>query len=159
MQNANKGDILGWEGLYAWIEKKYLDDRPDDWDDWGGLTSRNGGYWGVWMEPCKTSRNSRFAIWIEQDRISFRLYGAKTKISVTGMERERRYWADALVERGEGRFVKPRRLNATKTKPMCVSEWRGWIEFRNTDGRLDFEGSIKNIDRAKQILLNTISNG
>ena len=42
---------------------------------------------------------------------------------------------------------------------MCVSEWRGWIEFRKTDDRLDLKGSIKNMDRAKQILLTTISNG
>ena len=153
--SAKKNDSLGWEGLYAWIEKNYLEDRSDEWDDWGGLTSRNGGYWGVWMEPRETSRNSRFAIWIEQDRISFRLYGAKTKRSVTGMEREKTFWARAFVENGEGRFVKPRRLNATKTKPMCVSEWRGWLEF-GKDGLLDVEESVGNIDRAKQMLLDTI---
>ena len=144
--------------MYARIQKNYLEDRSDDWDDWGGLTSRNGGYCGVWMEPCTTSKNSRFAIWIEQDRISFRLYGAKTKRSVTGMEREKTFWARAFVENGEGRFVKPRTLNATKTKPMCVSEWQGWLKF-GKDGLLDVRKSIGNIDRAKKILLDTIRTG
>ena len=145
-----KGLDLGWEGFYMRIEEDYLDRCSDDY---GLLTTHIGGYTGLWMVPKEASANSRFEIWIEQNRVSFRLCG-----SVEDMERKKWYWADAF-QRGDCRFDKPRRLTATKTKPMCVSEWRGWIKFRNTDGRLDIEGSIKNIDRAKQILLNTIRNG
>ncbi len=53
---------------------------------------------------------------------------------------------------------KPRRLNATKTKPMCVSEWQGWLKF-GKDGLLDVKESVRNIDRAKKILLDTIRTG
>ena len=31
------------------------------------------------------------------------------------------------------RLRRPPRLNATKTKPMCVAEWRDWLEFRADD--------------------------
>ena len=108
------------------------------------------------MEPAETSKNSRFAMWIEKDRISFRFYGAKGCPSLKGMNREKQYWARAFIERGGGRFKRPRRLEATKTKPMCVSEWRCWLAFEE-DGRFDMDRSVENIDRARQILLTTIN--
>ena len=145
----------GWEGLYRWIEEDCL---ARSRDDWGPLGSLVGGYWGVWIEPAETSKNSRFAIWIEQDRISLRLYGAKRDVSVAGMNREKQYWARAFVERGGGRFAKPRRLQATSTKPMCVAEWRGWVAYGD-DGCLDLERTAKHLKAARRILLATIRRG
>ena len=144
---------LGWQGLYHRIEEHYLRHRTDDW---GPLTQMVGGYEGLWIEPADASKNSRFAIWIEKDRISLRLYGAKTSPSVAGMEREMEYWADAFVEQGKGLFARPpkSRYFPTKTKPMCVSEWKGWLQFR--DGRLDVDASIKSVKRARKVLVSTI---
>lgn len=88
------------------------------------LGAWSGDYWAVWVEPAETSRNSRFAIWIEKDRINFRLYGAKGGESVPGMNREKQCWARAFVERGGRRFRRWRRLQATSTKSMCVAEWK-----------------------------------
>lgn len=147
---------LGWEGLYAQIEKHYRGRRSEEW---GGLTSRNGGFFGVWMEPAEMSKNSRFAMWIEKERISFRLYGAKGTPSLKGMNRENQYWSHAFIGRGGGRFARPRRgLQPTATKPMCVAEWRPWLEF-DEDGRLNMDRSVENIDRARRILLTTIRHG
>lgn len=142
------------EGLYALIEEHYQDRRSEVW---GGLTSRNGGYIGLWMEPAKTS-NRRFQMWIERDRISFRFFGAKGDTSVKGMDREKKYWAQAFLDWGRGRLVKPKRLEATKTKPMCVAEWRGWLDF-DEHGRLDLDRSVENIDRARKVLRETIGHG
>lgn len=142
------------EGLYALIEERYQDRRSEVW---GGLTTRNGGYIGLWMEPAETS-NRRFQMWIERDRISFRFYGAKGGTSVKGMDREKKYWAQAFLDWGRGRLVKPKRLEATKTKPMCVAEWRGWLKFDEC-GRLDLDRSVKNIDRARSVLRKTIRHG
>lgn len=146
----------GWEGLYRYIEENCLDNSGDDW---GALTSRRvGGYNALWIEPTETSKNSKFAIWIEEDRISFRLYGAKTRISKLGMNREKAYWARAFEEQRISGLARPSRLDATSTKPMCVAEWRGWLEYGN-DGKLDLEGSVKNIGVAKEVLLRTIRRG
>ena len=145
----------GWEGFYRWIEENCLAGYSDDWGPLGSLV---GGYWGIWIEPVETSRNSRFAIWIEKDRISLRLFGAKRRESVLGMNREKEHWARAFVERGGGRFTRPRRLEATSSKPMCVAEWRGWLAFGDS-GRVDLARTAKNLKRAKKILLDTIKDG
>ena len=81
--------------------------------------------------------------------------GGKKKLSVTGMDREKELWADSFVERGGSGWARPRQLRATKTKPMCVAEWRDWLAFGD-DGRLDVEESVKNVDRAKELLVRTI---
>lgn len=143
----------GWQGLYQYVEDRHLRKGPDNW---GPLTHLVGGFEGLWLEPDEESRSSRFAIWIEKDRISFRLYGSKTKPSKAGMEREQDYWADAFVRHGEGVFSRPpkSRYFPTKTKPMCVSEWRGWLRFR--DGRLDLDASIASVTKAREILVATI---
>ena len=143
----------GWEGLYRHIEETYL---INSGEDWGPLTSRVGGFNGLFMEIAETSRDSRFAIWVEKNRISFRLYGALTpgKRSKTGMDRHKRYWADAF-ENGDGPFRKPSRLNSTSTKPMCVAEWHCWLEF-GEDGRLDVKATVENLAVAREILLTTI---
>ncbi|MCY3787823.1 MAG: PD-(D/E)XK nuclease family protein [Gemmatimonadetes bacterium] len=122
--NESKRASRGWEGFYRWVEENCLDGGRDNWGPLGSLV---GGYGGVWIETIETSRNSRFAIWLEKDRISIRLYGAKRKVSVTGMNRDKKYWAQAFDGRGSGSFTRPRRLQATRTKPMCVAEWRGWL--------------------------------
>ena len=144
-----------WEGLYRHIEENCLDNSGDDW---GPLSSRVGGYNGLWIEPTETSQKSKFAIWIEEDRISFRLYGAKTRISKPGMNREKGYWACAFEEQRVSGLSRPSRLDATSTKPMCVAEWRDWLAFRD-DGRLDLDGSVKNVSVAKEVLLRTIRGG
>ena len=107
----------GWEGFYRCIEESCLVDCDDDW---GPITTRVGGYVGLWIEPAETSRNSKFAIWIQEETISFRLYGAKRGISVRGMNREKQYWASAFVERGGGRLT---RLNfeASHDLTCCFS--------------------------------------
>ena len=143
----------GWEGFYRWVEETCLQGGSDDW---GPLGSMVGGYWGVWIEPAETSRNSRFAIWLEKDRISFRLYGAKRKESVTGMNRQKKYWAQAFVEHGAGKFTQPRRLVATRTKPMCVAEWRGWLAFSD-NGTLDLKRTAKSLKGARRMLLDAIN--
>ena len=115
----------GWEGFYRWIEENCL---VRSRDDWGPLGSLVGGYWGVWIEPAETSRKSRFAIWIEKDRISLRLYGAKGGVSVPGMNREKQYWAGAFVERG-GAAVLPSRADCRpRVRSPCVwpSGEDGW---------------------------------
>ena len=145
----------GWEGFYRHIEKNSLVGYGDDW---GPLTTRAGSYWGISIEPADTSRNSRFAVWIDEDTISFRLYGAKRGISARGMDREKQYWARAFVERAGGRLTRPRRLAATTTKPMCVAEWRGWLAFGD-DGRLDMQGTLENLTAAREMLLSTIRGG
>ena len=148
----------GWEGLFRWIEEECL--ANGKWgDDWGSLTSLVGGYGGLWIEPAERSTNSRFALWIQEDRLSFRLYGTKRKRpSVRGMEREKDHWANALVERGCGRLCRPRRMAATRTKPMCVAEWRGWLEF-DGNGCLDKERSLMNVIAARRLLLGAIREG
>ena len=149
---------LGWEGLYEHVERA-LDGSADST---GGITNMlHGGYTGVWLEPRETSESSRFAMWIEKEKVSFRLYGAKTKCSTKGMNREKQKWANVFVERGEGRFVKPRRLKATATKPMCVSEWRpseagSWLAF-GSDGRFDTPASVRNIEWAANVLRTAIT--
>ncbi len=145
----------GWEGFYRWIEESTLVGRDDDW---GSLTTRVGSYWGIWIEPPEMSRNSKFAIWIEEDTISFRLYGALRRVSAEGMDREKQYWANALVERGDGRLRRPRRLAATTTKPMSVAEWRGWLAFC-ASGRFDMEGTLENLTEARKMLLSAIRGG
>ena len=75
-----------------------------------------------------------------------------------GQNREKDHWAKAFVEQGAEWLKRPRNLNATKTKPMCVAEWRGWLEFGDV-GKLDLEGSVKNIGVAKEVLLRTIRRG
>lgn len=138
-----------WEGFFRWIEENCLGGGRDDWGPLGSLV---GGYWGIWIEPEETSSKSRFAIWIEKNRISFRLYGAKRDYSVAGMNREKNYWAKAFTDRGGDRFQRPRRLQATRTKPMCVSEWRDWLEFDDS-GRLDFGRTANSLKVARRILV------
>ena len=148
----------GWEGLYDYIEKKVLYESGDDWQPLGSLV---GGYNCLSIELTETSKNSKFAIWIEENRISFRLYGAKGEgwvVCVDGQNREKDHWAKAFVEQGAEWLKRPRNLNATKTKPMCVAEWRGWLEFGDV-GKLDLEGSVKHIGVAKEVLLRTIRRG
>ena len=154
-RNEKKPERLerGWEGLYAWIEDHYQDKSDEKW---GYLRSTLiGGFHGLSVVPTVTSKNSRFAMWIERDRISFRLYGAKRQESLKGMDREKQVWASRFEERGGGSFRRPSHLRPTKTKPMCVSEWRGWLEF-GADDRIDLDRSVANIDRAKKILKSTI---
>lgn len=143
----------GWQGLYALIEARHLLKGPDNW---GAITHLVGGFEGLWLEPDEKSRNSRFAIWVEKDRISFRLYRSKTKPCKAGMKREQEYWADAFVRHGEGKFSRPpkSRYFPTKTKPMCVSEWRGWLRFG--DGRLDLDASMASVPKAREILVAAI---
>lgn len=136
----------GWEGLFRCIEECSLKDSEDDW---GPLSTRVGGYWGIWIEP-ERSTNSRFAMWIEEEKISFRLFG-----SVAGMNCEKDYWAGAFVEAGPGRFERPRRLAATSSKPMSVAEWRDWLAFGDDD-RLDIAGTLENLRAARKMLLDTI---
>ena len=71
------------------------------------------------------------------------------------MNLEKQYWADAFVKNGYGRFTSPRQLNATKTKPMCVAVWRGWLVFGGS-GLLDLNASLKNLKEAREILVTTI---
>ena len=142
----------GWEGLFRCIEERSLKDSEDYW---GPLSTRVGGYWGIEIQPAETSANSRFAMWIEEDKISFRLFGAKTGWSVAGMNREKDYWASAFAEAGPGRFERPRRLAATSSKPMSVAEWRDWLAFGD-DARLDIAGTLENLRAARQMLLDTI---
>ena len=144
----------GWEGFYRRIEE---DDLVHSGDDWGALKTKVGTYWGLWIKPHETSRSSRFALWIEENRISFRLYGAKDgTCSVDGMNREKEYWANAFVESGGGWLTKPRRLSATKTKPMCVAEWQDWLAFGD-EGRIDMKETLQNLNWARETLLSTIT--
>ena len=136
----------GWEGLYRVIEEKLLSIGDDAW---GSLGSRVvGGYNGLWFEPKETE--SRFAIWIEENRVLVRLYGDEESVS-----EDMNDWANEFVNRGRGLFKKPRPLRAAKKKPMCVSEWKNWLAFRR-DGQLDLEGSIENLRWAREMLLSTI---
>ncbi len=143
----------GWEGLYRYIEEHLLKDSGDYWEPLGSIV---GGYNCLSIEPAETSSSSSFALWIEENRISFRLYGAKRWVCVEGQNREKEHWAKAFVEQGGEWPSRPRNLKATKTKPMCVAEWRDWLEFRD-DGKLDLDGSVKNIREAKRVLLETIT--
>lgn len=150
----------GWEGLYRCIEesidKRHLDIGDDEWAPLGSRFV--GGYNGISVIPEETSDTSRFEIWIEENRISFRLYGELGRTpSTRGMKREMDHWAAAFDGRGDGslRFTHPRRLQPTKTKPMCVSECRSWLAF-GRDGKLDVDGSIGNLNSARKVLLNTI---
>lgn len=153
--SKNRHD-LSWEGLYGWIEEHYQDSGSETWFP---LTSMKGGYMGLWMEPEETSENSCFQMWITRNTISFRLLGAKRDISMIGMDREKKKWAQAFVDHGQKILTNPRYgLRVTKSKPMSVSEWRGWLEFDN-GGKLDLEKSIRNIDRAKRMLRATIRDG
>ena len=142
----------GWEGFYRWVEDNCLGGIRDSWGPLGSLV---GGYEGVWIEPTEMSKTSRFAIWLEKDRISFRLYGAKRKRSVTGMNRDKNFWARTFDKGGGGRFAQPRRLVATRTKPMCVAEWRGWVAFSD-NGKLDLEQTAKNLNVARRTLRRAI---
>ena len=72
--NVSEKTPRGWEGFYRWLEENCLIRSRDDWGPLGSLV---GGYWGVWIEPAETSRNSRFAIWVEKDRISLRLFARR----------------------------------------------------------------------------------
>ena len=144
----------GWEGLYRHIENEVLKDSEDNW---GPLGSRVvGGYNGLSVQPRETSE---FEIWIEEHRISFRLYGADGWVCVDGQNREKEHWAGAFEAQfkaqHDDRLGTPKRLNATKTKPMCVAEWRDWLEFR-ADGRLDVDKSVENLTVARDLLLRTI---
>ena len=151
--NEGSPSRLGWEGFYRCIEEDYLV-HTDDY--WGSLTSQVGSYGGIWIEPPETGRNSRFALWIEENRISFRLYGAPDgTCSVDGMNRGKEYWANAFTESSDGWLTKPSRFAATKTKPMCVAEWKGWLAFGD-DGRLDMDETVQNLNWAKEILRSTI---
>lgn len=144
---------LGWEGFYRCVEENCLIDFADDW---GSLTTQVGSYWVLWLRPAKTSSNSAFEIWIERERLSIRLWGAKTKYSVTGMNREKEHWAKAFIESGGGWLTKPSRFAATKTKPMCVAEWQDWLAFGD-DGRLDVDETVRNLKWAREVLLSTIT--
>lgn len=143
---------LGWEGLYAHLERR-LSNEAGRWED---LTStQRGGYIGFSFIPNESSKNCRFAMWVEKERISFRLYG-----TINTMDGEKHYWTNAFTEQSSGLFVKPRKLKATKTKPMCVSEWRprgdsGWLTFGN-DGKFNIAASIENLIHAIRILQTTI---
>ena len=151
----NEDDLprLGWEGLYRCIEENCLVKSDCDW---GALTTQVGTYWGIWIKPPETRRGSSFALWIEKNRISFRLYGTTNgKCSVDGMNREKAYWAHAFTNSSDGWLTKPSRFAATKTKPMCVAEWQGWIAFGD-DGRLDMDETVHNLNWAKEILRRTI---
>ena len=150
--NACEKSERGWEGFYRCVEERHLVDADDDW---GPLTSQVGGYWGLLIEPPETSKNSRFALWIEKNRISIRLYGAKRATSIRGMDREKGYWAYAFTESSGGWFTKPSRLVATKTKPMCVAEWHDWLAF-GEEGHLDMDQTIQNLSWAKELLRSTI---
>ena len=76
----------GWDGFYRHIEGSSL--------VWlrrrlGSAHDPRGQLLGIWIEPAETSRNSKFAVWIGEDTISFRLYGAKRGISARGMNPEK----------------------------------------------------------------------
>ena len=145
---------LGWEGFYRCIEEDFLV-HTDDY--WAPLTTQVGSFWGIGIEPPEwKSESSNFALWIEKNRISFRLYGATDgTCSVDGMNREKAYWANAFTESSDGWLTKPSRFAATKKKPMCVVEWQGWLAFGN-DGRLDMDETANNLNWAKEILRSTI---
>lgn len=151
---GKEGDrSLGWEGFYRYIEENGL---AHAMKDWGALLTQVGTYWGLWVKPNETSSNSSFALWIEENRISFRLYGAKYRPCVDGMNREKEYWANAFVDSGRGCLTKPNRLSVTKTRPMSVAEWRDWLAFGD-DGRLDMDETVQNLNWAKDILRRTIT--
>ena len=142
----------GWEGLYRRIEEKHLDCSNDKW---GALGSLVGGYNGLAIEPNETSRGSKFAIWIIEDKISFRLYGAENGLSEEGMNRHKQYWASLFEEMDGRRLKKPRSLKATKTKPMSIAEWPDWLAFRD-DGEHDVQGSVERVAEARELLLSAI---
>ena len=75
---------------------------------------------------------------------------------MTGMNREKDYWANALIASSDRRLRRPRRLAATKTKPMCVAEWQDWLAFRD-DGRFDLRATLRNLEWAKEIIRSTIA--
>lgn len=155
MPSLEEGDenSRGWEGLYRYIEETGL---ADSGDEWGPLKTRIGSYWGIWVKPKETSTNSSFAIWIEKDKISFRLYGAKNStLSVPGMNREKELWAKAFVDGYPRRLERPRPLAATRTRPMSVAEWREWVAFRD-GGRLDLDNTLANLTAARKMLRSTI---
>ncbi|MDE0272304.1 MAG: PD-(D/E)XK nuclease family protein [Gammaproteobacteria bacterium] len=155
-KGTDRATQRGWEGLYRNIEETYLSNSGDDcWP----LTSQVGGYNGLSIELAETSRDSRFAIWVEKDRISIRLYGSLTPgtYSKAGMDLHKWHWADAF-ESDDGPLRKPSQMKSTKTKPMCVAEWRSWLEF-GEDGRLDVEATVRNLAVAREILLAKIRRG
>ncbi len=151
---------LGWEGLYGYIEENLRKNAGET----GPLRDMVNEYTGVEIEPSETSKNNSFAVWITNETISVRMYGAKTRHSIKGMNREKNYWSNALVEHGEGLLDRPQHgLKATASKPMCVAEWRpgntnGWLEY-GKDEWLDAAGSLRNIYRVLKILQKTISQG
>ena len=147
-----KRTISGWEGFYRWIEENHLSEGTDDW---GPLVSQVNGLVGSRFMPTETSKNSRFEIWVTEDTLSFRLWGAKRARSEKGMNREKQYWSNALVKQGAGRLTSPRRLEATKTKPMSVAVWRGWLAYGD-DESLDLKRSLENLEEARAILVSTI---
>ena len=144
----------GWEGFYRCMEDCGLKETGADW---GPLRTQVGTYWGIWIEPPEESNDSSFALWIEKNRISYRLYGATGgTCSVDGMNRQKEYWANAFNESSGGWFAKPSRFEATKTKPMCVAEWRDWLAF-GEDGGLDIDETLRNLSWATHTLRSTIA--
>ena len=143
----------GWEGFYRCVEERGLADTDARW---GALATQVGSYWGIWIEPPETSKTNSFALWVEKNRISFRLYGAKDgTCSIDGMNREKAHWADAFVQSSGGWFTRPSRFVATKTKPMAVAEWCDWLAFSD-DGQLDMDQTIENLHWAQGILRDAI---
>ena len=145
-----------WEGLYRRIETDCLQ-SPDG--SWGPLVTKVGQFWGLWISPAQESDTNSFEMWIEKDRISYRMYGAKGRqLNEAGMNREKQHWAGAFSRAGSDRFTKPNRLAATKTKPMCVAEWKGWIAF-NANGQLDLNATKRNLCWALENLGRAVRQG
>lgn len=149
--NHDENEPLSLHGFFRYIEDHFLSkDNVSDWIPLGNLYGQGVGLW------CEDYAAPEFQIWIEIKKISIRFKGARTKVSQNGMERGMNKWSQAFSDDSNDLLKRPKLFAPTRSKPMCVAEWRDWIAFKR-NGTVDLPGSLDNIARARSIFQRTVS--
>ena len=155
-RDGEQKPLESWEGLYRRLEDE-LDTstgRWSEWNGWGSVNNRAGGFFGFWWSP---SDNEELYLQIEggpgkKARLCFKVEAGEDS---DRQEHLKWHWNERVLAAGGQQVVKPDVMG--KGNSMTVAWWKdAWMAFGKND-KLDMPGTVENLKQAETVLKTAIS--
>ena len=168
-REENKDDKLAWEGLYRRLEyelRKGINEEQYQWMGWGDVSNPSGGFIGFWWQPQGMNENCPLYLqlevpwWKGKGKLCFKV-DAEDEASEEKREDLQRKWQKRVCDASEQQ-AKPSKIgrsgaNRTVPKWKTVAEWKGkWLAFDEDSGRLDINGTVRNLEQAEAMLTRAV---
>ncbi len=130
-----------WQGFFRCLESEL-----DNFEWWGYVPNQSGGFQGFTWWPVDNYPDFPVALVIEgEEKLCFKVWAEE----VEDKTQFREDWHRRIMQAGKGQVDRPKRMGYGNT--MTVGIWKDWLAF-GQDGKLDMQGTVKNLKQAEEVL-------